>query len=284
MISARSIEPTVWRVTLLIGFIALAWAIWWSFTTTSGVTLAPRIALPGFAALAVFGSLALRSFSPVVAFLLSLFGTLVAWRLVGTVTGDFAEAPGFWLLAVAFLFHLGQLTVIIYDNIRNPEGNSTFDLPKLSAAQWHLTLIRMYFAFHFIPHFSEKLFEGPTVRGGDVAAFTQPPINIDPGQALYFVLLAGLCELASAIGLGLGILTRAAACGAALFLGFTIVMGHHFDNGYIWMEPGGGWGYPLLWALMVLSFAVPGGGAFSVDGVVARKWELPRILRRIMGA
>lgn len=140
-----------------------------------------------------------------------------------------------------------------------------------------LLLIRIYVGLDFIPHFSEKLFEGPGPRGEDIAAFKAMGIA-NPG---FMVILAGLIELAACIGLTLGIWTRLAGLGAAVYLLFALFMGGHDKIGFIWVLPGGGWEFAAFWAFICASFVLTGGGKWSVDALL-RNWEAwPGWLRRL---
>jgi hypothetical protein len=49
------------------------------------------------------------------------------------------------------------------------------------------------------------------------------------------------------------------------------LIGGHFFNGFIWAHPGGGWEYRVLMMALFLTYAVRGGGPFSLDGVIAPK-------------
>jgi putative oxidoreductase len=150
---------------------------------------------------------------------------------------------------------------------------------RLSLGVWQLTFIRCYIGFDLVPHFTEKLFAGSGPRGEDVVAFTKLGVPIPE----FFVILAGFCELGVAIGIGLGVLTRLAACGWALYFLIATILGHHFFLGFIWASPGGGWEYPVLMIALLLSFTVAGGGPFSIDAAVAGKLELPGWCLWLMG-
>ncbi len=137
-----------------------------------------------------------------------------------------------------------------------------------------LTFIRLYIAFDMIPHFTEKLFAGPVPFHEDAMILAR--YGMSPPEL--FVLAGGLCELAVAIGLGLGILTRVAGIGAAIYFLVTSMIGNHFGRGFIWNLNGGGWEYPLLMLCLFLSFAVTGGGRFSIDYLAAGCKRLPRFV------
>ncbi|MFG1422430.1 DoxX family protein [Roseixanthobacter liquoris] len=147
----------------------------------------------------------------------------------------------------------------------------------LSWSEIQLFLIRVYVGLDFIPHFSEKLFEGPGPRGEDIAAFQHMGV---PAPAV-MVLLAGLCELAAFFGLTFGFWTRLAGLGTALYLIIALALGGHFQNGFLWVNAGGGWEFAAFWAFVCASFVLTGGGPLSLDAVVRRLPGVPPLLRRL---
>ncbi|OJA00990.1 hypothetical protein BEV13_01430 [Rickettsiella grylli] len=150
---------------------------------------------------------------------------------------------------------------------------------NMSAYEWHLSFIRIYVGFDLIAHCTEKLFAGQIPFQADVTAFKHLNV-IDPA---FFVRFAGLCELAGVISLGLGLLTRLGALSTSLYLMMATLIGHHFLKGFIWASPGGGWEYPVMWSVFILSYAVLGADEFSIDGVLDKQFHLPRWLKRFMG-
>lgn len=150
---------------------------------------------------------------------------------------------------------------------------------EMSVYEWHLSFIRMYVGFDLIAHSTEKLFAGPVPFQADVTAFMHLNV-VDPSL---FVRFSGLCELAGVISLGLGFLTRVGAVGTSLYLIIATIIGHHFLKGFIWALPGGGWEYPVMWSVFILSYIVLGADEFSIDGVLDKNFNLPRGLKRLMG-
>lgn len=149
----------------------------------------------------------------------------------------------------------------------------------MSAYEWHLSFIRLYVGFDLVAHCAEKLFAGRIPFRADVSAFAGLNV-VDP---TFFVRLSGLCELAGVISLGLGLLTRVGAIGTSLYLIIATIIGHHFLKGFIWALPGGGWEYPVMWSVFILSYIVLGADEFSIDGVLDRNFNLPVWLKRLMG-
>jgi len=150
-------------------------------------------------------------------------------------------------------------------------------MPRLSVAELQLFLIRVYIGLDFIPHFSEKLLEGPGPRDADIAEFK---VYAVPHPEL-LVIVAGLCELAAFFGLTFGFWTRLAGAGTALYLVICLFAGQHQDNGFIWVNSGGGWEFPAFWAFMCLTFVLTGGGKWSVDALIRDRPGLPYWLRAL---
>ena len=124
-----------------------------------------------------------------------------------------------------------------------------------------MTAIRVYVGLMFIAHFAGHLFAGPQA----FEVFRNYFASIGLPYPAYFVVLAGLIELAVAFGLAFGFLTRLAAFGGAVYLLVSVGMGGHYGVGYIWVLPTGGWEFPALWAFVVGVFAFTGAGPVSVD-------------------
>jgi len=48
----------------------------------------------------------------------------------------------------------------------------------------------------------------------------------------------------------------------------SMLWGGHFQIGYVWALPEGGYEFGVFWAVMIAVFAVLGGGSLSVDNTV----------------
>ena len=211
----------------------------------------------------------LPRWSFVTAFLVSLLCMLVGWRIAGLHQLDLVRYP---LIAVFVVY-----VVMFFDIARRSIRHQDPAL-RLNRTDWHLTLIRIYLGFDLVPHFTEKLFAGPGPRNEDIQAFTELGVPMPE----LFVIVAGLCELGIAIGVGLGIMTRLAACCSALYFLIATILGGHFFLGFIWASPGGGWEYPVLMMILLVSFVIDGAGPFSVDNVLLRRFTPPAWIRRLM--
>jgi len=98
------------------------------------------------------------------------------------------------------------------------------------------------------------------------------------------VVLAGSVELISAIGLVLGLFTRPVALLGSVYLLLSMLWGGHFQIGYVWALPEGGYEFGLFWAVIIAVFAVLGGGPLSVDHSLRqsefqKRWPQLRIAR-----
>ena len=80
-----------------------------------------------------------------------------------------------------------------------------------------------------------------------------------PGLFAYLTILA---ELAGGAALVLGIGTRLVALALIpVLLGATWV---HAGNGWMFSNEGGGWEFPLFWAIVQLAIAILGSGALAL--------------------
>lgn len=204
-----------------------------------------------------------------VAFLVSLLCMMAGWRIAGLYDADLVTYP----LIAAFAVYLVMFFAIAWRSVHHKDSRL-----RLDRTDWHETLIRIYIGFDLIPHFTEKLFAGAGPRGEDIKSFTELGLP----EPEFFVILGGLCELGIAIGIGLGLLTRLAACCSALYFLIATVLGHHFYQGFIWASPGGGWEYPVLMIVLLISFVLDGAGPFSVDNAILRRFKVPSWLRPLM--
>ncbi len=205
----------------------------------------------------VFCLVQLRHF--LVGFLGGLLFLLAGWRIAGPLGLNWVIWPS---AAACALYVFQFLNVAIADRRRGADA-------MMSLAQWQLTFLRIYFAYDMVPHFTEKLFAGPEAFHHTVGVLTRYGVS----SPAAFVIVGGLCEGAIAVGLGMGLLTRWAGAGGALYFLLASLIGGHFSKGFTWNQNNGGWEYPLLMLVLYLSFIISGGGPFSIDGASARVGE-----------
>ncbi len=123
-------------------------------------------------------------------------------------------------------------------------------------------LVRVTTGLLLVPHGAQKLFG---LFGGYGLEATGQFFASKLGLPASFALLAGLIECVGGLMLALGLATRAVA---VLVFGVmaVAVVSVHLPNGFFWTS--GGYEYPLLWAVVALSYALRGGGRFSLDRLI----------------
>ena len=135
-----------------------------------------------------------------------------------------------------------------------------------------LTFLRFIAALVIFPHGAQKLlgwFDGYGVSG-TLGFFSQ--MGIPP----FLGMLNILVESVGAILLAAGLLTRLSAFGTAVTM-IVAVLTVHISNGFFmnWsgQAAGEGFEYHILYLAIVLVLLVKGGGAYSLDKLIALKAE-----------
>jgi len=236
--------------------------------TQPALPLQAKLFMVLWLALSVACSFVLSPRNFTVGFLTSLLAMLYGWRIAGQGGVDLVS----FALIPAFLAFVLQFFDAMLADLRRGADR------LMSAAEWQLTFIRLYVGFDLVPHATEKLFAGPTQLSADVTAFAGMGLSWPTA----FVIVGGLCELGITIGVGLGLFTRLAGFCAALYYLIATLIGGSFLNGFLWVDAGGGWEYPVLMIVLFLTFAVRGAGLFSLDGALAEAPWLPSRLRQLM--
>lgn len=201
-------------------------------------------------------------------FLLSTFTLITSWRLAALAGYQVTV----WIYTLAVLLKLLNYLLFAYESIKKQKQ-------QVTVFEWQLLFIRLFIGFDLIPHFCEKLFAGALIRQDDVHAFTQLGVH----SPLLMVIIAGLMEFAGALSVACGFLTRIGSLCLAAYLLVATVLGHHFSKGFIWALPGGGWEYPVLWTVLIVSFAVFGAGDFSIDRYLKNRFCVPKLIKHLMG-
>ncbi|MCH8347058.1 MAG: DoxX family protein [Proteobacteria bacterium] len=118
-----------------------------------------------------------------------------------------------------------------------------------------------------IPHGAQKLFGwfgGYGLEG--TAGYFEGTLGFSNG--LLAVLASGSIEFFGGALLAFGLFTRPVA---AIIAGFLLVaLTFHFGNGFIWTDLG--YEYPLMWAILVATFMVRGGGRYSLDRLIGKEF------------
>lgn len=204
-----------------------------------------------------------------IGFLGALFAQLVAWRIASLYFAYLLSLP----LALVFLLNLFWFLTTIQRNSWETAGRG------LTLFQWQVTFFRILFGFLMVPHFTDKLFAGPLPYMEHLEFFTLLGVP-NPG---FVIDAAALCELAIAIGVGFGLLTRLFAFLGAAFILYAASMSGALQHGFVSFVTAGPWELPLLLFAGYLSFTTTGAGEFSVDGALRRTGKVPQWLSLFMG-
>jgi uncharacterized membrane protein YphA (DoxX/SURF4 family) len=130
----------------------------------------------------------------------------------------------------------------------------------MARAELQLVLIRVCAGLAFLPYAAPKLFAGVEAR----VALAQRLSQAGMPSGLQLVVLAGVIEFALGLMLMLGCATRFAAVAGAISLG---------AGAYLLGEP-----HALPWIAVCATFAIYGGGRWSIDGLL--RSPPPDALRR----
>src|SRR3984893_15126947 len=187
--------------------------------------------------------------------------------------------PGFELLG----WFLGAL-VFVQFILRAASVETPADSREASLNASALTFIRVYVGLMFVPHFGSHILGGPFQFKIYTLYFASLALPMPAMQ----VILAGSVELVSAVGLTLGLFTRPVALLGSVYLLMSMLLGGHFQIGYVWALPQGGYEFGVVWAAMIAVFAVLGGGRDSADRELGRsepaRRMLPKVVRDVLAS
>jgi putative oxidoreductase len=181
--------------------------------------------------------------------------------------------PGFELLG----WFLGAL-VFVQFILRAASVAASSDSREVALSESALTFIRIYVGLMFVPHFGSHILGGPYQFKIYTLYFESLGIHMPAIQ----VALAGSIELISAVGLALGLFTRPVALLGSVYLLMSMLLGGHFQVGYVWALPEGGYEFGVFWAVMIAVFAVLGGGRNSADREIWRSEPARRLLPSVV--
>src|SRR4030081_3059193 len=252
-------SATIWMALLLM---AALWQLRGSFVAIAALALATAVVSRLFSILRLNPPASIAGLTPEDLDL-----------LVATGPG----VPGFELLG----WFLGAL-VFVQFVLRAASVAAAADSRESSLNESALTFIRVYVGLMFVPHFGSHILGGPFQFKIYTLYFESLGIHMPAMQ----VALAGSIELISAVGLTLGLFTRPIALLASVYLLMSMLLGGHFQIGYVWALPEGGYEFGVFWAVMIAVFAVVGGGRHSAD---RQLWQseparrlLPRVIRELL--
>jgi putative oxidoreductase len=151
-----------------------------------------------------------------------------------------------------------------------PPGEPKLFIPKLEPfyawvrdLSW--PLIRIAVGGTLLTHGVGKL------MNQDVAVFAARSMagrGLEP--SLPFAYAVYFLESVGAVMIILGLFTRFIAAGLSIQF-FIITFVAHFQFGYGWSSPRGGWEFPLMWGLIFFAIALRGGGPYSLDRAIGRE-------------
>ena len=183
--------------------------------------------------------------------------------------------PGFESLG----WVLGAL-VFVQFILRAASAAASADSREASLNASALMFVRVYVGLMFVPHFGSHVLGGPYQFQIYTLYFSSLGLHAPAMQ----VLLAGSVELITAIGLVLGLFTRPVALLGSVYLLLSMLWGGHFQIGYVWALPEGGYEFGMFWAAMIAVFIALGGGPLSVDNAIRQsnfqnRWPRLRVAR-----
>jgi putative oxidoreductase len=236
-----AVSATIWMSLLLV---CALWQLHGSFTAIAAVALATAVVSRLFSIL--------RLNPPA-----SIAGLSAQDLDLQVATGP--GVPGFELLG----WVLGFL-VLVHFVLRAASVEARADSREAARYVAALTFIRIYVGLMFVPHFGSHILGGPYQFNIYTLYFASLGLHMPAMQ----VVLAGVIELITAIGLTLGLFTRPIALLGSVYLLMSMLWGGHFQIGYVWALPDGGYEFGVFWAVMIAVFAVLGGGPLSVDNAI----------------
>jgi putative oxidoreductase len=248
-------SATTWMVLLLI---SAFWQLRGSFTAIAALALATAVVSR------LFSILRLNPPS-------SIAGLSADDLDLQVATGP--GVPGFEFLG----WLLGAL-VLVQFILRAASVAASADSREASLNASALTFIRVYVGLMFVPHFGSHILGGPYQFEIYTLYFTSLGIPMPAFQ----VALAGSVELISAVGLTLGLFTRPVVLLGSVYLLMSMLLGGHFQIGYVWALPQGGYEFGVFWAAMIAVFAVLGGGPYAADRALWRSERARRLLPGIV--
>lgn len=128
-------------------------------------------------------------------------------------------------------------------------------MPDSRTAPYATLLLRVALGLFFLAHGLTKVlvFTIP----GTVKFFNSIGY---PSFVAYLVLIA---ELGGGLALIIGLWTRWIAL--VLFIEMLGVILYHWPNGWVFTSKGGGWEYPVMWAVALLVLALLGDGPYALS-------------------
>jgi putative oxidoreductase len=265
-----------WGLTVVLGQPVTAW-----FTTSATMWMALLLASALWQLRGSFTAIAALALATgVVARLFSVLRLSPPADIAGLNAQDLdlqvatgPGVPGFEFLG----WFLGAL-VFAQFILRAASDATSADSREVSLNASALTFIRVYLGLMFVPHFGSHILGGSFQFNIYTLYFASLGLHMPAIQ----VALAGSIELISAVGLTLGLFTRPVALLGSVYLLLSMLWGGHFQIGYVWALPDGGYEFGVFWAVMIAVFAVLGGGRNSADRELWRSERARHLLPRVV--
>ncbi|MBV53001.1 MAG: hypothetical protein CL816_02925 [Coxiellaceae bacterium] len=211
----------------------------------------------------------------IASYLISMFCLIISLRLSSLSNAYFSET--FWF--VAFSLNVIRFFSVCLNDIWQVNDDHEDFLVSNNVIEWQLLVIRLAIGLDLIPHFCEKLFAGESFRFALTQNFEQLGLG---HNALLFVILSGFIELFGAFSISCGFLTRLGSICLFIYIIVAAFLGHHFALGFMWVNRGGGWEFPVLWSILILSFSLFGACGFSLDFILNKHLKLPSWVRWLL--
>jgi putative oxidoreductase len=250
-------SAAIWMALLLISAI---WQLRGSFTAIAALALSTAVVARLFSILRLNPPASIEGLSP---------------QDLDLQVATGPGVPGFEFLGW-FLAALVLVQFILRAASAAASAGSREESLRISA----LMFIRVYVGLMFVPHFSSHVLGGPYQFQIYTLYFASLSLHTPAMQ----VLLAGSVEIIASIGLVLGLFTRPIALLGSVYLLLSMLWGGHFQIGYVWALPEGGYEFGVFWAVMIAVFFALGGGPLSVDNVIRQsnfedRWPRLRMAR-----
>ena len=250
-------SATIWMVLLLISAV---WQLRGSFISIAALALATAVVARLFSVLRLNPPASIEGLTP---------------QDLDLQVATGPGIPGFEYLG----WFLGAL-VLVQFILRAASAAASTDSREASLNVFALMFIRVYVGLMFVPHFGSHVLGGPYQFQIYTLYFSSLGLHSPALQ----VLLAGSVEITTAIGLVLGLSTRPIAMLGSVYLLLSMLWGGHFQIGYVWALPEGGYEFGVFWATMIAVFIALGGGPQSLDNAIRQsnfhnRWPQLRVAR-----
>ncbi len=138
---------------------------------------------------------------------------------------------------------------------------------------WTGLVLRLMLAMVIFPHGAQKLFGW---FGGHGFTATLDTFTVKMHISVFFALLAVIAESIGSMALFIGLLTRVAAFGIFCVMIVAIWMvhwQHGFFMNWFGQKKGEGFEFHLLAIAICIVLMIAGGGRWSIDRMISKRWK-----------